>query len=624
MKKYTLILLSLISFTANSQIVNKFRDSTWFAKGVRFDSEIYLTKGASNGKVLTSNAFGCATWQNASGGVSQTTLNDSITAVRSIRKVDTIYRNLDSIIFKINGIRYSIKDSSGTSSGGTVTSVSVVTANGISGTVANATTTPAITLQVDTISKFATRKQLLDSIDRINTAINTKQETLISGTNIKTVNSNSILGSGNISVGSVISIGTGFGINGGIITTTGTLTIDSTKISTLNALKDSITSLNTRMAIVRDTQSLKLAYGTDSIRMSLTKANSISFAYAYDSVSTNTAGDSIITFKANLRRAYKVNSGGGSSSLSGLTDATTASTLANGTNVITWNWSGLSAGTKGIIFGGTDILVNGITIGLGKNQNTSNVAFGLNALNASTGGLYNTAIGSNTLINLTNGLANTAIGESSLRTLTTGINNIAIGRQALLATSDGQANIGIGDFSLTSMGTAYGNVAIGKDALYYLNTGNFNVAIGNSALYATKGGNNTGIGHNAGYNLTTGTNNTIIGFNTGLGITTGGKNTIIGASISGLATSLSNTIILADGDGVIRYYCNSAGSTGIGTTTPNASAKFDVSSTTQGVLLPRMTTTQKNAISSPAEGLEVYDLTLHQKSYYNGTTWINY
>ena len=102
MKKYTLILLTLISFTANSQIVNKFRDSTWFAKGVRFDSEIYLTKGASNGKVLTSNAFGCATWQNASGGVSQTTLNDSITAVRSIRKVDTIYRNLDSIIFKIN------------------------------------------------------------------------------------------------------------------------------------------------------------------------------------------------------------------------------------------------------------------------------------------------------------------------------------------------------------------------------------------------------------------------------------------------------------------------------------------------------------------------------------------
>ena len=164
-------------------------------------------------------------------------------------------------------------------------------------------------------------------------------------------------------------------------------------------------------------------------------------------------------------------------------------------------------------------------------------------------------------------------------------------------------------------------MAIGKNTLANLNTGNFNVAIGNTALVSTKGGNNTGIGYSAGSNLTTGTNNTIIGYNTGLGITTGGKNTIIGASISGLATSLSNTIILADGDGVIRYYCNSAGSTGIGTSTPNASAKLDVSSTTQGVLLPRMTTTQKNAISSPVEGLEVYDSTLKKKCFYNGTAW---
>ena len=326
----------------------------------------------------------------------------------------------------------------------------------------------------------------------------------------------------------------------------------------------------------------------------------------------------------NLKKALKSDFGG-SSSLSGLTAATTASTLANGTNVVTWNWSGLSAGTKGMIFGGTDILVNGMTVGFGKYQgSTTNLAFGINALNASTGGLYNTAIGSNALNNLTNGLANTAIGENSLVALTTGANNIGIGRQSLASTLNGLENIGIGDFALTSMGAAAGNVAIGKEAMYNLNTGNNNVAVGRGAFINVKGSNNTGIGYIVGYNLTTGTANTIVGYYTGLGITTGGKNTIIGANISGLATSLSNTIILADGDGVIRYYCNSDGSTGIGTTTPNASAKLEVSSTTQGVLLPRMTTTQKNAISSPTEGLEVYDLTLHQKSYYNGTTWINY
>jgi hypothetical protein len=53
-----------------------------------------------------------------------------------------------------------------------------------------------------------------------------------------------------------------------------------------------------------------------------------------------------------------------------------------------------------------------------------------------------------------------------------------------------------------------------------------------------------------------------------------------------------------------------------------ASAKMQVESTTQGFLPPRMTTTQKNAIASPATGLMVYDTTLNVITYYNGTTWI--
>jgi hypothetical protein len=55
-----------------------------------------------------------------------------------------------------------------------------------------------------------------------------------------------------------------------------------------------------------------------------------------------------------------------------------------------------------------------------------------------------------------------------------------------------------------------------------------------------------------------------------------------------------------------------------------ASAILECTSTTRGFLPPRMTTTQKNAISSPAAGLMVYDTTLNQMSYYNGTTWINF
>lgn len=59
-----------------------------------------------------------------------------------------------------------------------------------------------------------------------------------------------------------------------------------------------------------------------------------------------------------------------------------------------------------------------------------------------------------------------------------------------------------------------------------------------------------------------------------------------------------------------------------GSTDP--SAVMEAKSTTAGFLPPRMTTTQKLAIVSPTEGLHVYDITLHQGSYYNGSTWINY
>jgi hypothetical protein len=53
----------------------------------------------------------------------------------------------------------------------------------------------------------------------------------------------------------------------------------------------------------------------------------------------------------------------------------------------------------------------------------------------------------------------------------------------------------------------------------------------------------------------------------------------------------------------------------------NASATLQIDSTTQGVLFPRMTTTQKNAIASPAAGLVLYDSTTNKLQCYNGSTW---
>ena len=60
-----------------------------------------------------------------------------------------------------------------------------------------------------------------------------------------------------------------------------------------------------------------------------------------------------------------------------------------------------------------------------------------------------------------------------------------------------------------------------------------------------------------------------------------------------------------------------------GSGTVDASSQLQVDSTTRGFLPPRMTTTQKNAIATPATGLMVYDTTLNLISVYNGTIWIS-
>lgn len=63
------------------------------------------------------------------------------------------------------------------------------------------------------------------------------------------------------------------------------------------------------------------------------------------------------------------------------------------------------------------------------------------------------------------------------------------------------------------------------------------------------------------------------------------------------------------------------GAVAIGATAPDASAKLDVASTSLGLLVPRMTTAQKNAIATPAEGLVVYDTDLFCYSLYANGEW---
>ncbi|MCG2610349.1 tail fiber domain-containing protein [Flavobacterium sp. SM15] len=62
---------------------------------------------------------------------------------------------------------------------------------------------------------------------------------------------------------------------------------------------------------------------------------------------------------------------------------------------------------------------------------------------------------------------------------------------------------------------------------------------------------------------------------------------------------------------------------GIGTTTPNSSSVLDVTSTTAGLLTPRMTMAQRNAITTPATGLLIYQTdNTPGFYYYNSSAWV--
>lgn len=85
-----------------------------------------------------------------------------------------------------------------------------------------------------------------------------------------------------------------------------------------------------------------------------------------------------------------------------------------------------------------------------------------------------------------------------------------------------------------------------------------------------------------------------------------------------------SSLALATGETQFRGGTITNGSAAVGTTNPAAaSAAVDVVSTSKGFLPPRMTGTQRSAISSPATGLVVYNTTTNQLNVYNGSGWVS-
>ncbi len=180
-------------------------------------------------------------------------------------------------------------------------------------------------------------------------------------------------------------------------------------------------------------------------------------------------------------------------------------------------------------------------------------------------GYYNIGIGWRCLTNIRKGSYNTFCGFEAGQDIYDNNYNTGFGEAAQIYNVSGNGNTTIGwkaGLGTTGVGLGNYNTAGGYGAL--LNPSSAvanNTAWGSFTLAdaAFSGNSNVCIGYGAGYQFTSAFNNIVItSSGTGMGITTGDYNTIIGTYTSP-SSSLSNNIVLADGQGNVRAQCDNTG-----------------------------------------------------------------
>jgi len=293
---------------------------------------------------------------------------------------------------------------------------------------------------------------------------------------------------------------------------------------------------------------------------------------------------------------------GDSSSLSGLIAATSANTINNSAFLQEWQWDSLTSG-NGLKLSSSSTGASGNSQAIlliqqtGINADSSQTTFGAIISNTKTGvtsksvalKLLNNGLGENLRMQSTASLVPnylTYYNSSNALTAEIGHTNFAAPTHFYINSyleSIIFKVVNIERFRLGSDGV--------NTSANYINvtSANFISYSGTGRFYSTNGDEYSFQANNAGSSAFFGA----LSGNRGCLRTTGGQAII----------------------------WNNNQQVSINQNTVNASAQFQVDSVTRGVLLPRMTTTQKNAIASPAEGLEVYDLTLKKKCFYNGTAW---
>jgi hypothetical protein len=276
-----------------------------------------------------------------------------------------------------------------------------------------------------------------------------------------------------------------------------------------------------------------------------------------------------------------------------------------------------TARVQGVLTTTADAVVNGVSVGLGGGAISSN-----------------TRVGNASILNNSTGSSNTAIGLGALRNNTTGSSNVAIGSSAGRNIAD----------NVTSNTISASSIYIGASARALADNQSNQIVIGDQSVGL---GSNTTVIGNSSTTFGRWFGNLLVGTSTNAGFALDVLGTSRYKGIARFENTSSNWILIDGSDATNQAVISSrfnqlqlktntgagtpnisllpatGGSVGVGTSSPSASALLDITSTTQGFLPPRMNTTQRNAIASPATGLMIYNSTDNLVQAYNGTSWIN-
>jgi hypothetical protein len=273
---------------------------------------------------------------------------------------------------------------------------------------------------------------------------------------------------------------------------------------------------------------------------------------------------------------------------------------------------------------------------LNLNNGNRNFAFGTDAAKSYTGNNI-TAIGYQSLTAATTGGQNVALGYLSGYQNTTGANNTYIGYQAGTGNTTSSGNVMIGHIAgRGALGN--NNVAIGSNNNVNQETmratGNtLSVAVGSATMLYNNGSQAAYYGADAGRGASatphTGQYNNGFGYRANYDITgavTGASNTVIGDRIALPSRTSSNQFVW--GVNGVNYLTRFTGGgwlinyTGSAVTTQTASTALEVNGTTGAVLFPRLTTTQRDALTATA-GMVIFNTTTSKFQGYEGSTWVD-